>query len=978
MNNDYGSPQQEEENIHLGELFAILLRHKFLIFACTALVASATLVWVGTRTPIYEAKATLLLEQDEAAGGLLSELASLSSDPRAEAEIALLRSRSLATVTASSPAAPITSKQVFIGTAPDFDPFSSTTEDGQSPLHTADPSAMERLGLAVMVERHDLRPFASMYARIMGQPLRDHRLRVHVKAVASNANVPNRLDVHFVKSPNGSEASQVWISAHDNFVGADNDAGQLIDYVSGESFEALGWDLTLWAGGDFAGQRYTITRTSEARAVELLMKAVTAEEAGRKTNVVVVSVKDNDPNRAAETANALAKNYIRRSVRIGQQKATRTVRFIEGQLEIQLKALSAAEADVVRLQTKHPETIAVSISATALIEQASAIELQVAQLHLSSKVLEEALVLLEKGDLDALSRLGHDVPNVLAMGYLGELSTLEAESRRLNRTDTVGYKLLLTTEHLRLRTHADESALRAGLLEETLEALEAGDDSAVARLAGDPEFVTYFSELAKIDGDLARLRGSAKLDNPLVVSLSSSRKDLVAQLERQLQGALVGAHSRVNSYNDLAGTYQDNLEAWPDEERLTIDSARNALAKQVTASLRSQLAGIESNLTALAEQSANVDERLGSLPQSELALAEPMRQREARTRIVEFLLSSQQEATITAAATSAAAVLIDPAMPPANRIFPVAYMMLLLGTVFGGILGCALALIHNRLRSAVHTEAELERTVGLPVLGSVPSFLSGRTRIKGAKRKSRFVPLFDAPESCQAEAYRQIRASLRLSMTGDKPLRTMAATSSVPGEGKTTTNVDLALAFAETGLKVLLVDADLRKPRLHEIFNIDRGPGMAEAIEGHSDWRENVQKGLMSSLDVLPAGRCRGRAGEVLASPKIGPLIKSLSSDYDLVVFDLPPAVVVADVANFASQLDALVLLYRCGGVPARLLESAADRLRKAGVNLVGVIFNAVVAHAGSAGYGYGYGYGYGNGNSYGEVESKDDFRNAS
>jgi capsular exopolysaccharide synthesis family protein len=976
VNNDYGSPQQEEENIHLGELFAILLRHKFLILGCTVSVAALTLVWIGTRTPIYQAQATLLLEQDEAAGGVLSELASLTSDPQAEAEIALLRSRSLATVTASTPSRPLASDEVFISTAPDFDPFAMGSASSHNGLLTADPSAMEQLGLAVMVERHDLRPFASMYARIAGRSLTDHRLRAHVDGVSKGPDVPSALDVHFIEPSEDSPATRVLISAHDSFVGADDDGGKAFDYISGKRFEALGWELTLWASGEYTGQRYTITRTTEARAVELLMKAVTAEEAGRKTNVVVVRVDDNDPNRAAETANALAKNYIRRSVHIGQQKATRTVRFIEGQLEEQLKALSAAEAEVVRLQTEHPETIAISISATALIEQASAIELQVAQLQLSTKVLQEALALLDKGDLDALSRLGHEVPNLLALGYLEELSTLEAESRRLDRTDTVGYKLLLTTERLRLQSQADEGALRMGLLEETLAAMQAGDDTAIARLGGDPEFNTYLSELAKIDGDLSRLSGSAKRDNPLMVSLRNSRSDLVAQLERQLLGALVGAKSLVDSYRDLAGTYQDSLDAWPEEERATIDSARKALATRVTTSLRSQLAGIESNLEALAEQATNVDQRLGSLPQSELALAEPMRQREARTRIVEFLLSSQQEATITAAATSAAAVLIDPATPPANRIFPVAYMMMLLGTVLGGILGCGIALLHNRLRSAIHTEAELERTLRLPVLGSVPSFTTGRTRVKGAKRKARFVPLFDAPESCQAEAYRQIRASLRLVMNGDKPLRTLASTSSVPGEGKTTTNVDLALAFAETGLKVLLVDADLRKPRIHEIFNIDRSPGMAEAIEGHSDWRENIKKGLMGSLDVLPAGRCRGRAGEVLASPNVGPLLESLSEDYDLVVFDLPPAVVVADVANFANQLDALVLLYRCGGVPGRLLESAADRLRKAGVNLVGVIFNAVVAHSGPGGYGYGYGYGYAN--SYGEGETSDDFRAAS
>ncbi len=296
-------------------------------------------------------------------------------------------------------------------------------------------------------------------------------------------------------------------------------------------------------------------------------------------------------------------------------------------------------------------------------------------------------------------------------------------------------------------------------------------------------------------------------------------------------------------------------------------------------------------------------------------------------------------------------------------------MFLALGGIIGFLLGCGLALIHNQLRGALFTEAEVERVSGLSVIGSVPNYLVGRTRIKGAKKGIRFLPMRDDPESPQAEAYRQIRASLRLAMTGDDSLHTMAVTSSVPGEGKTVTNADLAMVFAASGKRVCLVDCDLRKPQVHNIFGVERGPGFGEILEGNADWRNCVQRDLANGVNVIPAGRCEARPGELLASDKAAPIIDELKEEFDLVVFDLPPAVVVADVANFANKLDAILLLYRSGGVAGRLLGSAAQRLRRSGVEPIGIIVNAVVVSRTPGGYGYGDGYGYGYGYGYGEKD---------
>jgi len=180
------------------------------------------------------------------------------------------------------------------------------------------------------------------------------------------------------------------------------------------------------------------------------------------------------------------------------------------------------------------------------------------------------------------------------------------------------------------------------------------------------------------------------------------------------------------------------------------------------------------------------------------------------------------------------------------------------------------------------------------------------------------------------------------------------------GEGKTVTNADLAIVFAKAGRKVLLVDCDLRKPQIHNLFQIDRGPGIAEVLESNASWRDCTQESGIENLTILPAGQTTTGPGELLASDRALATIDELKETFDLVVFDLPPAVVVADVANFASNLDALLLIYRSGVVPGRVLTSAVARLRQSEVNLLGVIINAVFVSRADRGYGYGYGYGYG------------------
>ncbi|HIL35934.1 MAG TPA: polysaccharide biosynthesis tyrosine autokinase [Planctomycetes bacterium] len=959
-----------DDTIHLGELFQILLRHNRLIATVMVLVTALTVFWVGTRTPRYKASATLLLEQDESTGGVLSELASLTSDPAAEAEIALIRSRSLAEVTAAPPETWLTDVDLFDGTDADYDPVAA-----------GDTTSMEGMGLETIVDAHDRRPSEGIMRRLTGERALDHRLRAWVQPVLGHEGDPELvrdLDVYFV------DETTVRIAPHEGYLfGSDLESstvGVEAVYAPDLELELFSLRLRLQASGAYAGQIYRVRLRSPEEAVLLLMEATGASESGRKTNVVNVTVEDSCPYRAAETANALAKNYIRRSVQIGRLKAERTLGFIKRQLEGQLESLKDAETVVADLQSQNPETISLTDSAKAVIDQLAALELQRTQLELSRTVLTQALSHLNAGDYEALARLGKETPNLLALGYIQELAALEAESLRLERTDVLGYKQLLQAEHLRLRALMEETALLIQSYELALAAIASGDQSAVARFASAPkgsspgrdtEFEAYLNSLADLDAGLASAHAEFMPGNPELEKLEASRKILIATIAEQANGALAGSRATLRGYEALYADYSASIDDWPAAERGTIDGAVGTLRNRVRVTLTSQVSGLSDQISAIGAKISEQDRRLGELPQSQLALAQATRSLETHSEIVAFLLKSEQEAQITAAATSAAAVLIDPAVPPRSRSFPRATIFIALGMLLGLLLGSALAFVSHALRAALHSEAEVEQASGLPVIGSIPDFERGRTRIKGVKKGQRILPMRDDPDGPQAEAYRSIRAALRQALHGKNALKTLACTSCMKGEGKTVTNADLAIVFAKAGRKVLLVDCDLRKPQLHHLFAIDRGPGFAEVLESTASWRDCTQESGIENLTILPAGQTTTSPGELLASDRALATIDELKEAYDLVVFDLPPAVVVADVANFASNLDALLLIYRSGVVPGRVLTGAVTKLRQSEVNLLGVIINAVFVSRGTGGYGYGYGYGYGTASSRGRIQQQ-------
>ena len=226
------------------------------------------------------------------------------------------------------------------------------------------------------------------------------------------------------------------------------------------------------------------------------------------------------------------------------------------------------------------------------------------------------------------------------------------------------------------------------------------------------------------------------------------------------------------------------------------------------------------------------------------------------------------------------------------------------------------------------------------VLGTVPNDPSAQAQ-----------PL---PASCSPllrEAFNRLRINLQ-HVDQDHAPRSLVVTSAEAGEGRTTIACGLAVAMAQAGSKVLLLDADLRRPRIAEYLGLEAGPGLAAVLRREAELDQAVVRWKACQLDVLPSGNSPSNPGELLASPAMRDLMTELRRHYDAIVIDTPPSLPVADAAILASDADGVLLVVRCGHTDRDLVAAAVKNQRQVNAHVTGTVLNFVPSTAtGRAGY---------------------------
>lgn len=195
------------------------------------------------------------------------------------------------------------------------------------------------------------------------------------------------------------------------------------------------------------------------------------------------------------------------------------------------------------------------------------------------------------------------------------------------------------------------------------------------------------------------------------------------------------------------------------------------------------------------------------------------------------------------------------------------------------------------------------------------------------------------PKSPVSEAYRILRTNIQFSSL-DNPVKTIVITSAGPGEGKTTSIINLGIAMVQSGLKVLLIDGDLRNPQIHKILGTLNRLGLTDVLVNEPDYKEGVSSTYIEGLEILSAGTIPPNPSELLASNKMKQLLGGISKDYDFVLIDTPPAAVVTDASVLAAVADGTILVCASGRVPIEGAKRAKESLKNVNANIIGVILN--------------------------------------
>lgn len=295
-----------------------------------------------------------------------------------------------------------------------------------------------------------------------------------------------------------------------------------------------------------------------------------------------------------------------------------------------------------------------------------------------------------------------------------------------------------------------------------------------------------------------------------------------------------------------------------------------------------------------------------------------------------------------AAAFSIRIVTLEPAQVPTNPVAPNLSLSLIIGSLLGLAVGVGVALLRATLDRRVRVAADVEAAVPVPVLGQIP--LDPDTG-------EHPLAMSTAPHGLRAEAYRSLRTNVRFFFSGNQGV--FVVTSSGPGEGKSTTAANLALAFADAGQRVALLDGDLRLPRVAEYFGIEGGIGLSDVLAGRVQLNDVIQRWGRSALFVLPAGTVPPNPAELLGSSAMEGLIETLTEAFDVVIIDAPPLLLVTDAAVIARVTTGALLIAAAGSSQANRLADAAKSIESVGARVLGtVLTKAPVRAAASTAYG--------------------------
>ncbi|MBK1732445.1 GumC family protein [Thiococcus pfennigii] len=526
-----------------------------------------------------------------------------------------------------------------------------------------------------------------------------------------------------------------------------------------------------------------------------------------------------------------------------------------------------------------------------------------------------------------------------------------------------------------LERRFDASAYAKSFLEERLQQVRANLEDSEQRL------IAYARdrEIVDLDDRLSVLLQQLRELNTELTKAQAERIAAEAEYNEMVAGGVVANSAKVlgspviaslkERKADLEGQYQDGLKVfkpgYPSMQQLQRQIA------DVDQAIRQEANAIAESIKALYQakirQEATLMLRLQEVKEEVLALQDRStdyqtlkREVETNRELYDGLLQRMKEIGVVAGIGTNNVSIVDRAQVPPSPYKPSLAKNLALAIALGLFGGVGLAFLFETLDDTIKTGDDVERRLGAPVLGVFP--LADEVEEDGAIGSVALRAARD-PKSHLAESARSLRTSLVFA-TSDGAPRLIHFTSAGPGEGKTTAAASTAIAFAQAGSKVLVIDCDLRNPSVHEVFTLGNSRGLTHYLAGDVKPADIAQPTAVPRLFAITSGPMPPNPVELLSGPKMLDLLRLATERFDHVVLDSPPVIGLADALVLANLARATVFVVHPGGTRKGAFEGAVKRLDAANARIIGAVLQKVGRS--SSGYGYGYGYDYAYHYSYG------------
>jgi capsular exopolysaccharide synthesis family protein len=427
---------------------------------------------------------------------------------------------------------------------------------------------------------------------------------------------------------------------------------------------------------------------------------------------------------------------------------------------------------------------------------------------------------------------------------------------------------------------------------------------------------------------------------------------------RQQQAAL-----RV-TYNDMLTKYGPNNQHLM-ETKSQLDTVNAQIAEEISRineRARQEYLFAAQREDGIRKAVAQAQAQAGSLNVSAVKLQSLAQEATASRQLYDSLYGKLKELNIQAGLRATNISVADPARPSSNPKRPNPPLYIALGLIAGLFTGVTGAFVREHMDDTVTVALQLQGGASLPMLGNIPASPAVRSlpsRLGSANGTIESSPLINDPRSASAESFRSLRTAIQVASQSGR-LRSLLITSPLFGEGKSTVAYNTAVAFALSGKRVLLLDADMRKPHLHEFFDRPCSPGLSDVLIGKANFATCIYPHrTLPTLSLLPAGSETIASAELLESTEFDQLLSKLASEYDLILADSPPILLLTDARVLSEKFSATIAVVRARQTTKTVLKSLSSVLEMSGSRAVGVVLNGV--DTSSIDYFDAYGY-HGNG----------------